>query len=416
MLVVCGCGDVSTRSKIYFKVSPERIKIETHSKMSDEENTIKDEYKLWRENCRFMYEFVSETALKWPSITVQWLPQHTTSQTLIESSLLLGTHTSGEDTNYLKVASTQLPLQTGLNVNSRIKITKKLENNYEINRAKFKPQDSNIVGTINGGGQIDVYKLDDEAKKPIHHLTHHTENGYGISWSGFKDGYLASGADDKLVFVHDIGEQVNQVVKINAHEDIVNDVKWHAFDENLLASVSDDKYMNLYDIRNGDKPVLRFYSKDSEGINSISFSPYSRNLMAIGNANSNIGLLDLRQLSTGSTGLLHTMMGHSDAITCLEFSPHRDGIIASGSQDRRVMIWDLSKIGEEQVQEDAEDGCPELFMMHAGHTGGVTDLNWCPYKDWTLSSVADDNIVHVWEVSQSLVKSESEEVSPDELE
>ena len=57
-------------------------------------------------------------------------------------------------------------------------------------------------------------------------------------------------------------------------------------------------------------------------------------------------------------------------------------------------------------QEDAEDGCPELFMIHAGHTAGVTDLSWCPFKEWTIGSVAEDNIVHLWEVSKGLLVNE----------
>ncbi|EGV61148.1 hypothetical protein CANTEDRAFT_116503 [Yamadazyma tenuis ATCC 10573] len=375
----------------------------------DAENTIKEEYKLWRENCRFMYEFVSETALKWPSITVQWLPGHhkDDSNGLYESSLLLGTHTSGEDINFLKVASTQLPITKteDSKVNSRIKITKKFKNNSEINRARYMSQDPNTVATINGMGEVDIYKLDSPTKESVHHLTHHTDNGYGLSWNTFKRGYLATGADDKKVQVIEIaGERVTTIIKLEDHNDIVNDVKWHPFNENLLGSVSDDKHFKIFDIRTSSKPVLEFYGDESKGINTLSFSPFSSNLISIGNASSTINLLDFRQLSSEkgqSSGLLHTMMGHSDAITSIEFSPHVDGIIASGSQDRR----------------DAEDGCPELFMMHAGHTGGVTDLNWCPYKDWTLASVADDNIVHVWEISKTLLISEAtEEVESNELE
>ena len=79
-------------------------------------------------------------------------------------------------------------------------------------------------------------------------------------------------------------------------------------------------------------------------------------------------------------------------------------------------VWDLFKIGEEQQQEDAEDGCPELFMMHAGHTGSVTDLSWCPYKDWTIGSVADDNIVHLWEVGKSLLEDGVGEIKETDLE
>lgn len=109
-------------------------------------------------------------------------------------------------------------------------------------------------------------------------------------------------------------------------------------------------------------------------------------------------------------------MGHTEGITCMEFSPHNDGILATGGLDRRLILWDLFKIGEEQQQEDAEDGCPELFMIHAGHTAGVTDLSWCPFKEWTIGSVADDNIVHLWEVSKGLlVNEDSTENIPNSL-
>ncbi|KAK6460181.1 histone acetyltransferase type B subunit 2 [Scheffersomyces coipomensis] len=369
------------------------------------ELTIKEEYQLWRKNCRFMYEFVSETALTWPSLTVQWLPYHTIEDGIIESKLLLGTHTSGEDTNYLKVASTQLPLNNSdKKASSRIKIIKKFENSFEINRARYMPQDPSIVATINGEGEIDLYNIDSkEAKTSISHLTPHEANGYGLSWSPHHKGYLLSSSDDKSIVLTDINK--DQLFSNSSHGDIVNDAKWHYFDQNLLGSVSDDKYTFLFDIRTSEKPISKFHNPESKGINSLAFSPFSHNLLAIGNTNSNINLLDLRKFGDGK-GLLHTMMGHSDSITSLEFSPHKDGIIASGSQDRRLIIWDLFKIGEEQQQEDAEDGCSELFMMHAGHTGAVTDLSWCPYKEWTLASVADDNIVHLWEIGKSILNAD----------
>ena len=390
---------------------------------SQRELTIKEEYQLWRKNCRYMYEFVSETALTWPSLTIQWLPENKTNEAegLIDAKLLLGTHTSGEDTNYLKLASTQIPLSNSSNieensnkkVTSRIKITKKFENNFEINRARYMPQDPSIVSTINGAGEIDLYNLGGDQKSAIGHFTPHEDNGYGLSWSSHKKGYLLTASDDKTVVLTDTSKldatDSSQVCKFTTHKDIVNDAKWHQFNESLFGSVSDDKYFYLFDVRTPGDPVSRFYHPESEGINSLSFSPFSQYLVATGNTNSNISLLDTRKLSTKSgvsDGLLHTMMGHSDSITSLEFSPHKDGMLASGSQDRRLILWDLFKVGEEQAQEDAEDGCPELFMMHAGHTGAVTDLSWCPYKDWTIGSVADDNIVHLWEIGKTLLNAE----------
>ncbi|KAG7662198.1 HAT2 [[Candida] subhashii] len=388
------------------------------------ELTIKEEYQLWRKNCRYMYEFVSETALTWPSLTIQWLPETTTNddEGAIDAKLLLGTHTSGEDKNYLKLATTQIPIDSSIGSkkpNSRIKIIKKFENNAEICRTRYMPQDPNIVATINGLGEVDLYDLTDDSKMAKSHFVPHNENGYGLCWSPFKRGLLLTGADDKFVCVTDTSKDNSIIFKNDIQKDIVNDTKWHMFDENMFASVSEDSYVYLFDLRSKEV-ISRFYAEESKGINSLAFSPFSHNLMAIGNTNSNINLLDLRKLGNApknKSGLLHTMMGHGDSITCMEFSPDKDGILASGGQDRRLIIWDLFKIGEEQQQEDAEDGCPELFMMHAGHTGAVTDLSWCPFKSWTIGSVADDNIVHLWEVGKNLINSEeNEEIDIKELE
>lgn len=383
--------------------------------MSDTENgdeiqqevTIKEEYELWRKNCRYMYQFVSETALTWPSLTIQWLPNYEEIDGIINSKLLLGTHTSGEDDNYLKLATTQIPSGT-TKVNTRLKTIKKYANEYEINRARYMPQDPNTVATINGNGDINIYNLDEE--KSVNSFSPHLENGYGLAWSIHTKGHLLTASDDKSVVITDVSNNSQVFSNKTLHTDIVNEAKWHNFDSNLFASVSDDKYTLVFDVRTPQNPVSRYYNTD--GINTLSFSPFSHNLLAIGSTQSNIHLLDMRKLLNTSElrqGLLHSMMGHSDSITSLEFSPHSDGILASGSQDRRLIIWDLFKIGEEQQQEDAEDGCPEIYMMHAGHTGAVTDLSWCPYKPWTIASVADDNLVHIWEVGKSILELDVQE-------
>lgn len=49
-------------------------------------------------------------------------------------------------------------------------------------------------------------------------------------------------------------------------------------------------------------------------------------------------------------------------MTQVQWSPHNETILASSGTDRRLNVWDLSKIGEEQSPEDAEDGPPELLV------------------------------------------------------
>ncbi|GME97049.1 unnamed protein product [[Candida] boidinii] len=110
------------------------------------------------------------------------------------------------------------------------------------------------------------------------------------------------------------------------------------------------------------------------------------------------------------------MMGHTKPITNLEWDPHHENIIASGSLDRRIILWDICKIGEEQLQDEMEDGVPELLMMHGGHTGGINDFQFNPEIPWCLTSCSDDNIVHMWKVSKNVLDNGFEKVDLDILE
>jgi WD40 repeat protein len=79
----------------------------------------------------------------------------------------------------------------------------------------------------------------------------------------------------------------------------------------------------------------------------------------------------------------------------VQWSPHNETILASSGTDRRLHVWDLSKIGEEQSAEDAEDGPPELLFIHGGHTAKISDFSWNPNDAWVICSVSEDNIMQV---------------------
>ena len=114
------------------------------------------------------------------------------------------------------------------------------------------------------------------------------------------------------------------------------------------------------------------------------------------------------------------MMGHQKPITNVEWDPFHENVIASSSTDRRIILWDIHKIGEEQQPDEAEDGVPELIMMHGGHTGGVNDFQFSNEIPWCIASCSDDNIVHVWKVSRKVLEENGEKgyniAIPDDLE
>ena len=104
------------------------------------------------------------------------------------------------------------------------------------------------------------------------------------------------------------------------------------------------------------------------------------------------------------------------------------------------MFWDLSRAGEEQTPEDAEDGVPEALFMHGGHTNRISDFTWNKNDPWVctmerpqfsiftmisvhwvfillhmghsltppcyqvICSAAEDNMIMVWRASRQLVE------------
>ena len=78
-------------------------------------------------------------------------------------------------------------------------------------------------------------------------------------------------------------------------------------------------------------------------------------------------------------------------------------MIGSASSDRRIMIWDLSKCGKEQTPEEQKEGPPELVFVHGGHTSKISDISWNLNERLMMASVAEDNILQVWQVAYEQV-------------
>jgi histone-binding protein RBBP4 len=67
-----------------------------------------------------------------------------------------------------------------------------------------------------------------------------------------------------------------------------------------------------------------------------------------------------------------------------------------------VYFWSL------QNPDDAEDGPPELLFIHGGHTSKISDFAWNTNDDWTISSVAEDNILQIWQMAENIYHDEGD--------
>lgn len=325
-----------------------------------EERLIDAEYKIWKKNSPYLYDFVMTHSLEWPSLTCQWLPNtRKVGDTAEEHSLLLGTHTTGEQ-NYLMVASCVIPTEDdvvqagstgaaeggnttgttapvasnnydeekqelggfGHNPNStvgKIDIRMKVKHEGEVNRARHMPQNHFVVATRGPSSEVYVWDLskhpsfpsDNSPFAPQGVCVGHTKEGYGLVWSphASQKGYLLSGSEDETLCLWNCeailgknatsqpGTQIPATSIFRGHTDVVEDVDWHAKDPNMIGSVGDDRTIRLWDVRDPQAGATHTVNNAHEtDVNCIAFNPEKEFLMATGSADKTVAIWDMRNL------------------------------------------------------------------------------------------------------------------------
>ncbi|TKW34364.1 hypothetical protein SEVIR_2G302200v4 [Setaria viridis] len=371
-----------------------------------------EEYQNWKKNAAVLYDLVISHPLEWPSLTVQWLPSESSTRS---HRLVVGTHTSDEAPNNLMVLDAVLPLPPRLAAAvaasggalpaPSVSVSRVAPHRGEVNRARYMPQRPFTVATKTCMDEVHVYHLGDgdgSGKSGADAvLRGHDAEGYGLAWSPMKEGWLLSGSYDKKICLWDLasgnGAPVLDAQQVfEAHEDLVEDVAWHLKDENIFGSVGDDCKLMMWDLRTN-KPEQYIAAHEKE-VNSLSFNPFNEWILATASGDATVKLFDMRKLSRS----LHTFDSHEGEVFQVEWNPNLATVLASSAADKRVMIWDVNRIGDEQSEEDADDGPPELLFVHGGHTAKISELSWNPSEKWVVASVAEDNVLQIWEMAESI--------------
>ncbi|CAG8978883.1 hypothetical protein HYALB_00005220 [Hymenoscyphus albidus] len=419
-----------------------------------EQKIINEEYKTWKKNSPFLYDMILSTALEWPTLTTQWFPdvKEPAGKNYTIHRLLIGTHTSNDAQNYLEIANVQLPKniapdprdydeergEIGGYANSasgeqptvKMNIEQKIDHPGEVNKARYQPQNPNIIATMCVDGRVLIFDRTKHSSvpkgvvSPQAELIGHKKEGFGLCWNPHPEdeaiGRLATGGEDTTVKLWDLKtiSSANNHVKAcrtyTHHTSVVNDVQYHPAHKSLIGTVSDDLTLQILDVRQAEtnRSAQQGEGGHDDAVNSLAFNPASEFVLATASADKTIGIWDMRNLKDK----LHSLEGHLDSVTSLAWHPHEEAILGSAGVDRRVIFWDLSRFGEEQLPDDQEDGPPELLFMHGGHTNRMADFSWNLNEPWVVCSAAEDNMIQIWKVAEAIVGKDIEDLTVGELE
>lgn len=383
--------------------------------MVDEEvcqTNIAEEYKIWKKNVPYLYDLMFSHALKWPSLSVQVFPETKRDEAKGKTTqrLLLGTHTSGAEQEYIHIAHVDFPdkFEEALNDecrgDMRFKIGMSIPVCDEPNVIRYNPLACNIIASRFDTPETHIFDYTKhpmlgDRPNPDMILIGHENGGFGLTWNPLEYDELATAGADKYICIYDINngdKKTNPKLILNEHTNVINDVCYSYHFPNVLASVSDDKSLIVWDTKVATPSTMVSKAHEAD-ILSVHFSPLNANLLATSSQDKTIKVWDIRN----SEKALYHLTGHSDAVGRVQWSPHVESVLASSGKDRRVCLWDLSPDDKALFEDKPNNSPSELMFLHGGHTDNVFDIAWNPSELLEIVSVSEDNILQIWQVPEN---------------
>ncbi|KAK6464014.1 chromatin assembly complex, subunit 3 [Scheffersomyces coipomensis] len=435
--------DVETTAREPSFEKEESEEIQEESAISEK---AQKEYRIWKKNSPFLYDYISTNSLLWPSLTIQFFPDRADPAVQSEGvsdvyyqRLLHGTFTLGQSVDSISVL--QVPQFQNLNKNlkisqldysqdkeefelksssHKIKVLQKINHFGDINNLKYMPQNPNIIAASNNYGNISIYErtkhksfknsiIDDtELNKVQIHLSNNADENsnvdiFAMDWNKQREGSIISANVKGQINLYDIKQNyASDKDDVFPHwsfksegEDVgINDIEWFPNHDSMFSTVDESGFIKIFDTRlPASNSLTLSHRQSSVGVNSISINSGSSMCIATGDSRGHIQVWDIRDFNKESASSLYSITNqHTDSITQLKWHPKYHNILGSASTDTSVRIMDVSN-------HEHNEG---LVFLHAGHMLGVNDFDWSYHDDWLVASVADDNSLHIWKPTHSI--------------
>ncbi|CRH01780.1 chromatin assembly factor 1 subunit, putative [Plasmodium relictum] len=427
--------------------------IEKETNENTNVDLLNERYIIWRKNTPFLYSSLLKNKLNWPSLTVEFLGSDNSFKSktsYFTNKILLGTHTSNQDFEYVYIGEIKFPLYsikedvlqyenyTGF-ISSRKKkkayslpsfeIKAKLLHPGEVIRATHLPSNPFFIVTQTNNGNILLFDYtkhpsfpsDVSTCYPQMILKGHKSEGSGLCWNINKvyDNYRNPNTY--------IEENENDIKKNNNELGEVNP------SDLLLASCSVDGSICLWDISKGTKcndvprtyglnktgkpadfniktyentttlnPICTWTNKNKEtSLNDIFFHPKFNNALGVCDDDGCMSLYDIRKKNFFSKPEIN-FKDHNEAMNTFSFDNFSEYIFSCGYSDGLISIWDMRYNKE------------SLLKLNY-HTQSINRIKFCMMSSGIFGSCSDDGTTCIWDISRNSTTYEQIKKSEDDI-
>lgn len=362
-----------------------------------EDRLIDAEYKIWKKNTPYLYDFVMTHALEWPSLTCQWLP--TTKDvkvsgsgegadgngtngdgngpkvSAVEHGLLLGTHTTGEQ-NYLMLANVNLPKSDAV-----------LDNRTADDGEEKKSDDNDNEPEDDGKPKVAAARAaaqDSQDSAPV-----------------------MSNYDDERNELGGFGQASSGVGKITVrmkvkHEGEVNRARYQPQNHFVVASRGPSSEVYIWDLSKhpsfpaanapfAPQAVCVGHTKEGYG---LCWSPHTAGRLISGSEDTTVCLWDVNAALAKGAGTgtqiqpLSTFRGHTDVVEDVDWH-HRDpNLMGSVGDDRSILVWDVREA----------DPTKAVHSVANAHAGDINSIAFNPVNEFLLATGSADKTVKLWDM------------------
>ncbi|KAF8820526.1 WD domain, G-beta repeat-containing protein [Cardiosporidium cionae] len=414
---------VAPSSEVNFGNAP------THASGELSSNTEKlDSQILWWRNAPFLYSGVLSHKLEWPTLTVEFLnsPAGSRSKQSIANTsgwltqkLLLGTCTSGQETDSLLIGELKFPVtfffkedplkcenysgfiaprsrnKLGCSPAPQIphfEIKARLIHSGDVNRAVHMPQNEFLIATQSSSGKAfffdyskhPSYPTDTTISTPQLILRGHTKEGFGLSWHPGEKGLLASASTDGTLAVWNVSAGG---IKYKTSKVQFGPKAWSTATTGYLPGINEESVSI---------DPLYLWSGDTlqSAQNDVHFHPLHSFLLSSCSDDGRFSVWDLRQNCKPQNPAACGIQSNESAINSLAHNWHCEYVLATGNDIGSIALWDLRSLK-----------MPTHNMRY--HSDSINRLHFNPGCSALLGSASQDSTVVIWDLSRCQVDSEN---------